>query len=131
MTRDRVVRVALFVLFVEVLPASGCDPGEREVTPTASPAEPTETSVPPATSSPAPTRTPTPITVGVAVSPVRGPAGTEVVAVVTGFPAGTEIELGLSRQDSDYDVVSRPRIQSESVLTTTVSIPTSAEPGER
>ncbi len=131
MAGNRALRAVLFLLFAAALSLLGCAPAQTEMTGTASRAEPTETPLPSATSSPAPTETPPQITVGVAISPVRGPARTEVVAVVTGLPAGTEIELGLGRQGSDYDVVSRHRIQSEGVLTTTVTIPTSAEPGER
>lgn len=125
MPRNCVIRTVLVVSIVGVVSLLGCQPPEPEMTPTVPPVEPTETAPPD------PTETPTPGPVSVAISPTSGPPGTEVVAVVTGFPAETQIELCLALQDQDYDVVDTPRTPSDGPLTTSVLIPESAEPGEQ
>ena len=118
-------RTLLSVFFVMTVAIMGCARGRRDVTPTSTPLEPTATSPPPATASPAPAN------VVVAVSPSSGAPGTEIQVTVTGFQPETEIELGLARQDSEYDVVSSPRTNTEGALTTNLAIPTSAEAGEQ
>jgi hypothetical protein len=124
MTRGWTARVLLSVLFVMTVAIAGCARGQRDVTPTSTPLEPTATSLPPATANP------TPANVAVAISPSSGSPGTEIQVTVTGFQPETEIDLGLGRRDSEPDIVTSPRTNTEGALTTRLAIPTSAEAGE-
>ena len=124
MTRKRLLRALLSLPLLAAISLWGCTPGEPEITPTPSPVEPTET--PPPTSA----ETPSPGQVGVTISPATGPPGTAVVVLVTGLPAGADVDLGVGLQDEEYEVVSSARVPSEGLLTANVTIPQSAEPGE-
>ncbi len=130
MAQKAVKRVLLLVLLAAALPLAGCAPAEVDVTPTVPPAEPMETPAVTPTSPPAPMVTTTPVALTISISPESGPPGTEVVATVTGFPAETEIEIGVGPQGEEQTIVNRPRTPSQGPLTTRVTIPETAEPGE-
>lgn len=97
---------------------------------TGEPAAPTATPPPEPTESPAPTATPDQAT-EVVISPVTGPPGTEVRLVASGLPANTNVEIGVGRADSEYDIVSSDVVDENGELDARVVIPEYAEPGER
>jgi hypothetical protein len=124
MTSKRTMRAGLVLLTIAIAIA-GCTDAQDVMTPPGTPSEPTATS--------APTAMPGTATVdlAVAISPTSGPPGTEVQVVATGFPAETEIEIGLGRQDSEYDAVTTAQTDAEGVLTARLAIPGFAEPEEQ
>lgn len=65
------------------------------------------------------------------ISPPDGPPGTEIQVVAQGFPPDTVVEIGVGRENSEYDVVSAMDTGSDGSLTTEAAIPTDAEVGER
>lgn len=129
--RNKAVMRVLLVFLVVALVGQACASRPGEITPTVSPVEPTVVSSPTPTPTPVPAEPPTPFPARVSISPVSGPPGNEVLAVVTGFAAETQVGLGLGRLNSEYHIVSRPRMPSEGALTTRLVIPVSAEPGQQ
>jgi hypothetical protein len=71
-----------------------------------------------------------PANVAVAISPTSGPPGSEVQVTATGFSPEAEIELGLGRKDSEYDVLTTARAGADGALATTLAIPSGAGPDE-
>jgi hypothetical protein len=124
-THSWTVKTLSSLFFGVILLIAGCAGGQRDTTPTITAAEPTATSGPAATESPAPAN------LAVVISPSSGPPGTQIQVTVTGFQPETEIDLGLGRKDSEYDVVTSPRTDADGTLTTQLAIPTSAEPEEQ
>jgi len=117
--------MSMFLVFFTVaLSMAGCIQEQDITTLTSTPLEPTAT--PPPTATPRPT----PINVAVAISPAKGPPGTEVQVTVAGFSPETEIELGVGRESSTYDVVSTPHTDADGALTTKLAIPVLARPEE-
>jgi hypothetical protein len=124
-TRNWAVKTLLSVLFGMTLLIMGCARGQTDTTPTTTAVEPT------ATSGPGATEPPVPANVAVVISPSSGPPGTEIQVTVTGFQPETEIDIGVGREGSEYDVVTSPRTDADGALTTQLAIPTYAEPEEQ
>ena len=113
-----VTRTVFIVLAVGILVA-GCAQGADRATPSPGP---TDTAV-----GPSPTPSPD---AAVSISPTSGPPGSEVQVTAAGFSPETEIELGLGRKDSEYDVMATSDTGAEGSLTASLAIPTWAEPRE-
>ncbi|MFW6135432.1 MAG: GerMN domain-containing protein [Chloroflexota bacterium] len=113
------------VLFLGALLVTGCAPGLGRATPTNTPVEPTASTVATAT------RPSTPTTVAVAISPSSGPPGTDVRVVAQGFPPNASVEIGVGREDSEYDVVDTLQTLADGSLTTQVTIPSYSDVEER
>jgi hypothetical protein len=62
-----------------------------------------------------------------AISPRSGPPGTTVQITATGLVASTQVELGVGRVESEYDVVDTAVTTANGTLNTTVQIPEFAE----
>ena len=67
----------------------------------------------------------------VSVSPESGPPGTELAVVAEGFPPDARVEIGVGREDSEYDVVGSLQVRGDGSLTTETVVPNYAEAGER
>lgn len=67
----------------------------------------------------------------VTIEPTTGAPGTTVTLRATGFPPNTQVELGLGRWRSEYDVVQTATTDANGNLTTTVQIPSFAEVNEQ
>jgi hypothetical protein len=67
----------------------------------------------------------------VMISPSSGPPGTSLDVTAEGFPAQTMVEVGVGREDSEYDVVSTLQTTGDGSLITEVTIPGTAEIDER
>lgn len=67
----------------------------------------------------------------VALSPSTGPPGAVVEVVAEGFPPDASVEVGLGREDSEYDVVDTASTGADGTLTAQVTIPEAADPQER
>lgn len=118
---------ALLLVFTAAIAATGCARGTPQVAPTSTPDMDVESS---ATPSPTAASLATPINATVALSPSSGPPGTEINVATAGFPPNSEIELGIGRDSSEYDVVTSARTDAEGFLSTTLAIPNAAEPEE-
>jgi hypothetical protein len=67
----------------------------------------------------------------VTVSPTSGPPGTSLRVAAQGFPPDATVEIGLGRDDSEYDVVATAQVNDEGSLTAQLPIPEQAEADER
>jgi len=67
----------------------------------------------------------------VSMAPPSGPPGTEVQVTVEGFPPNTTVEIGVGREDSEFEVVKTVETIEDGSLTARVPIPGYAEPDER
>ena len=120
---------AIGIVLIAVTVAVGVS-GCRRPDPTATPTtEPTDT---PIEASPTPTTTPEPTEPpsSVAISPQEGPPGSQIEVSATGFPPGTEVELALAREGAAPAVSATGRTDEDGELTTTLTIPEAAEPGQ-
>lgn len=59
----------------------------------------------------------------VSISPLSGPPGTEVQLAAEGFPPGTTVEIGVGREDSEYDVVRTRQTMDDGSLRADAVIP--------
>jgi hypothetical protein len=123
------IAATLLIVLAVAVPLSSCVQAEKQVSatqaPTASPVEST------ATLAATPTPSPTPLNPVVRISPTNGSPGTQVKVTVQSFPPETQVELGVSRENSGYDVLDTLRTDVNGALTTKLVIPTAAEPEER
>lgn len=67
----------------------------------------------------------------VRLSPTSGPPGTEIEVTAEGFPPDEAVEVGLGREDSEYDVVEGLETDADGGLVTGVAVPSSADVDER
>ena len=67
----------------------------------------------------------------VSISPTTGPPRTEVEVVAEGFPPGATAQIGVGRENSEFDVVKTVEVGGEGSVSTLVTIPGFAEAGER
>jgi hypothetical protein len=67
----------------------------------------------------------------VTIDPTSGPSGSEVEVTAEGFPPNTSLEIGVGREDSEYDVVTTAETDGDGTLTVRVLIPDYAEADER
>jgi hypothetical protein len=67
----------------------------------------------------------------VSIKPTTGPPRTEVEVVAEGFPPGAAAQIGVGREDSEFDVVKTVDLGGEGSISTLVAIPGYAEAGER
>jgi hypothetical protein len=118
-------RLVLLVVVVALV-AAAC--GNRGTVDTPEP-EATDTPMG-AAGAPSPTPTSDAAEATLAISPSSGPPGTEVEVAAAGFPAEAEIELRIGQAGTEYVMAASERADAEGVLTTSLIIPTSAEPGE-
>jgi len=65
------------------------------------------------------------------IAPISGSPGTEVQVTAEGLPPNTPVQIGVGREDSEYDVVDTVQTAGDGSITASVMIPDSAEPGER
>jgi hypothetical protein len=67
----------------------------------------------------------------VAIAPESGPPGTEVQLTAEGYPPGAAVQVGVGRENSEYDVVETAQVGEDGSLTLDVTMPTFAEAEER
>jgi spore germination protein GerM len=121
---------AISIVSVVAVLVAACGPGAVEDTPTPAP---TDTPMEPAA---APSATPTegataaPVEATLAIAPANGPPGTEVEVAAAGFPSEAEIELRVGQLGTEYVTASTARADADGLLTTSLIVPTAAEPGE-
>ncbi len=65
------------------------------------------------------------------IAPPDGPPGTQVDVTAEGLPPGATVEIGVGRENAEYDVVDTVQTESDGSLTAQVAIPPYAEPDER
>ncbi len=96
---------------------------------------PAPTATPTATPTAAPTETPkpspTPMPPSVSIAPTSGPPGTEIEVTVKGFPPDKGIQLGVEQEGGGSGIAYSERTGDTGHLTTTLAIPTYAEPEQR
>ncbi|MGC9467722.1 MAG: GerMN domain-containing protein [Anaerolineae bacterium] len=90
-----------------------------------------ETPAPPESPVETPVATDTPVNPAVAISPVSGPPGTSVQVAAKELPPNAMVEIGVGRQDSEYDVIGTADADGEGQLSVQVAMPEYATPGER
>lgn len=103
-------------------------PAERN-TPTApsETSEPTEEKSP---SSPEPGKTRQSKEPEVSVSPAEITAGMSVNVKVHDFPAGTDLNIGMGRVNSEYDVIAQAQTDADGSLATKIEVPDFVSPGD-
>lgn len=65
------------------------------------------------------------------LSPRTGPAGSEVRIEGTGFPPGSEVQVGFGPPQSEYDVLETARADASGEVSTTIAVPSWAESDRR
>jgi hypothetical protein len=66
----------------------------------------------------------------VSIAPLSGPPGTQIQVTASGFPANTEVQVGAGRQGSEFGVTKRVDTDPQGRVTTSITIPDFAEPGD-
>jgi hypothetical protein len=64
----------------------------------------------------------------VRISPTSGPPGTEVQVIAEGFPPDAIVEIGVGRENSEYDVVDTGQVGRDGYLRIRIKIPAFVEP---
>lgn len=67
----------------------------------------------------------------VTMAPRVGPPGTSLRVEAANFPGNTEVEIGVGRSSTDFEVVDTGTTDADGDLTTQVTIPEVARPNER
>jgi LysM repeat protein len=66
----------------------------------------------------------------VSIEPEGGPPGTMVRLTASGFPADTEVLIGVGRLRSEYEIVDRERTNANGTFSAWTQVPVNANPGE-
>ncbi len=98
--------------------------------PTETPA-PVDTPAPTDTSAPTDTPASTSVSPTVVLAPTSGSPGTTVQVTAAGFQPDTSVQVGIGRENSEYDVIAMAEADADGRLTMETAIPEFAEPGER
>ena len=64
----------------------------------------------------------------VSISPTSGSPGTEVKVMAQGFPPHAELEIGVGRLNSEYDIIDVAQANADGVVDTEITIPSFVEP---
>lgn len=69
--------------------------------------------------------------VAVTIAPRAGPPGTNLRVEAANFPGNTEVEIGLGRSSTDFEIVDAGITDADGDLITQVTLPDTARPNER
>lgn len=67
----------------------------------------------------------------VSIEPEGGPPGTMVRLTASGFPADTEVFIGVGPLRSEYEIVDRARTNANGTFSAWTQVPENANPGEQ